>query len=232
MSELPPIPMVLIPLALLFVVWSVRRRARRVAFIRAYRFPPGLIERFGARHPQLDGRARHLVARGLRQFFLAYLKSGRKPVSMPSQVVDDLWHEHILHTRHYQQFCDRAFGRFLHHTPATALGPNRQNNSGLRRVWWHACREENIDPREPARLPLLFALDRQFNIPGGFRYALNCQALIDRDGASTGQPVHCAGDMTSTAFDGSSDGFGDSWFSGDGDGDGDGGGDGGGCGGD
>ena len=34
-----------------------------------------------------------LVSRGLRQFFLAYLMSGKRYVSMPSRVADELWHE-------------------------------------------------------------------------------------------------------------------------------------------
>jgi len=38
---------------------------------------------------------------GLRQFFLAHLKSGRRYVSMPSQVADGLWHEFILFTKNY-----------------------------------------------------------------------------------------------------------------------------------
>eukprot|EP01034_Spumella_vulgaris_P038231 gene38231-47204_t len=74
------------------------------------------------KHPQLTTKECQLVAQGLRQFFLAHLKSGRKYVSMPSQVADDLWHEFILYTMNYQQFCQHAFGRFLHHTPAVVLG--------------------------------------------------------------------------------------------------------------
>ncbi len=40
---------------------------------------------------------------------------------MPSQVVDDAWHEFILFTRAYQQYCNKALGRYLHHTPAEAM---------------------------------------------------------------------------------------------------------------
>lgn len=232
MSDLVDIILLIVLLAALAKGWSLWRTHRRVRFIRTYGFPNGLLDRLAARHPNLDGRERHLVARGLRQFFIAYLRGGRKFVSMPSQVVDDLWHEFILYTRNYEAFCRKAFGRFLHHTPAAVLGPNRQSNTGLRRVWWHSCREEKIDPRRPKRLPLLFALDQQLGIESGFHFALDCHGLQrgGRDGSSTA--VHCAGDMSSTAFDGSSDGFGASWFGDGGDGDGGGDGCGGGCGGD
>ena len=89
---------------------------------------------------------------------------------MPSVVADSLWHEFILYTREYQRFCRRAFGGFLHHTPAVVLSDDKKNNEGLRRVWWYTCKYENIDPKNPTRLPLLFALDAKLNIPNGFVY--------------------------------------------------------------
>lgn len=200
---------------------------RREAFIKAYAFPPGLLAKLVRRHPQLGGQEVRQVEQALRQYFLIYLKSGRKFVSMPSQVVDDLWHEFILYTRNYQIFCKKAFGRFFHHTPAAVLSPReRRGNEGLRRVWWHACQEEGIDPRKPDRLPLLFALDGAFRIEDGFFYTPDCKALRGGGG-------QCGGDFCDSGIDGCTDGFGDGG-GGDGDGDGgDGGGDGGdgGCGG-
>lgn len=216
----------------LLVVWLRWRQAARAEYIRTYMFPKGIFDRLQARRPELTLKDCQLTAHALRQFFLAYLKSGRRFVSMPSQVADDLWHELILYTRHYDAFCDKAFGGFMHHTPAVVLGADRQNNAGLRRIWWYACLEENINPRQPTRLPLLFALDTKLNIPNGFRYTPNCDALRrqeNRDGS--GGTTHCGGDFSDSSYDGSTDGFGDS-SSGDGGSGGDSGGDGGGgCGG-
>jgi hypothetical protein len=166
----------------------------------------------------------------LRDFFEAYLRSGLKPVSMPSQAVDELWHEFILYTRHYQRFCDQAFGRFLHHTPAGALSKQYDRNVGLRRVWWQCCKMEGIDPRAAKRLPLLFALDTQLALADGFHYAVDCRGLRKAgDDAAVGAGVgtQCATDMSDTSFDGTTDGMGDSGSGCSGDG----GGDGGGCGG-
>ena len=120
------------------IIWFYLRALRRAEFIRAYAFPKGLYDKFAARRPELERKDFALVARGLRQFFLAYLKSGRRFVSMPSQAADDLWHEFILYTKNYEQFCAKAFGGFLHHSPAAVLTPaQQQGNEGLRRVWWH-----------------------------------------------------------------------------------------------
>lgn len=209
------------------------RRLRRADFIRDYTWPPGLLDKLQAKHKGFRRKESALVAEGLRQFFLAYLNSGKRYVAMPSQVADDLWHEFILYTRAYEQFCARAFGGFLHHTPALALSPaTRASNEGLRRVWRQCCREENIDPVRPTRLPLLFALDKKLRIPGGFYYTADCAA--QRVGAPGGASGHCGGDFADSSIDGSTAGFGDgaSGDAGDSSSGGDGGGDGGGsCGG-
>jgi hypothetical protein len=198
-----------------------RRETRRAEFIRHYAFPKGLLERLQLRQAGLPAKDAQLVARALRQFFLAHLQSGHRFVSMPSQVADELWHEFILYTRAYDDFCRRAFGRFMHHTPAVVLSADKRGNAGLRRTWWWCCQEENINPRRPTRLPLLFALDAKLGIAGGFVYTPDCRALrANGDGSS-----HCGADFGSGGFDGGTDGFGD------GGGGGSDGGDGGGCGG-
>jgi len=194
---------VLAALGYFWIRWHVSKREE---FIRTEPFPPGLLDKLAAKRPELALKDRQLVARALRQFFLAYLKSGRKFVSMPSQLADDLWHEFILYTRHYQAYCGKAFGGYLHHTPVVVLGVNQRDNAGLRRVWWHCCREENIDPRSPTRLPLLFALDGKFSLADGFRYAADCAAL--RKGGDG--KVYCGGDFAGSGGGDGSDGFGDS----------------------
>jgi hypothetical protein len=109
------------------------------------------------------------------------------------------------------------------------LGGHRRNNEGLRRVWWYCCKYENIDPVHPTRLPLLFALDTKLNIPGGFVYHPQCEALR-RDGVAG--TAHCGGDFSDSSIDGSSAGFGDAGSDGSGHGGSSGGGGGGGGGGD
>jgi hypothetical protein len=210
-------------------LWRQKVALAREHFIRNGELPRGLFANLQKRRPELTLKDCQLVAQALRQFFLAYLHGGKQPVSMPSQVVDELWHEFILFTRHYEAYCRQAFGGFLHHAPAVTLSDNRRGNAGLRRVWWWACKADNINPRRPARLPLLFAIDAKLAIAGGFVYALDCHAALVRQSAEGdgggGTVVHCAGDFGSDSFDGGTEGFGD------GGGSSDGGGDGGGCGG-
>lgn len=184
--------------------------------MRRYVLPKGIFEKLREGHPELSTKDCQLITQALRQFFLAYINGGFKPVAMPSQVVDDLWHEFILYTRAYNQFCSKAFGRFMHHTPAAVLGSVAGQNVGLRRCWYLVCREEGINPKKPTRMPLLFAIDRKLNIPGGFHYVPDCNRLgrTDKDG----RPIHCGGDFGYSCGTGDSgllDGFGDSNCSGD-----------------
>lgn len=211
----------------LVVLWRRHLKLKREAYIRRYALPRGLYEKVIQRHPQLTHKDMALVSQGLRQFFLAYLKSGHQFVSMPSQIADDLWHEFILYTQHYQDFCQQAFGRFLHHTPAVVIRSGSKSNAGLRRCWRYVCMEENIAPRNPSRLPLLFALDAKFDIPNGFRYMPDCGG-VRRQGEQSANSgtVYCGGDFSDSSIDGNTDGMDDGGSEGSSDG-----GDGGGCGG-
>ena len=162
--------------------WELSRRRQ---FIREARLPSFLVPTLREAYPQLSAGDADLVLRGLRQFFLAYLRSDKRFVAMPSQVVDVAWHEFILHTRAYEAWCAAAFGKLLHHTPAEVLGRDPKRNDGLRRAWFWACKEESIDPRKPSRLPLLFALDKKFDIPGGYSYVPDCSDIDRQNGSST-----------------------------------------------
>lgn len=191
---------------LLVVQWQRRRALQRLEYIRTCELPRGLFERLRKRRPTLGLKDCQLVGHAMRQFFLAHAMSGRKYVSMPSQVVDDLWHEFILYTKHYDAFCRQAFGKFLHHTPAAAVGSNRTADEGLRRVWHFVCREENINPRNPSRLPLLFAIDAKLGIEDGFTYVADCKSKQQAAAGANSRVIHCGSDLGGSSFDGTGDG--------------------------
>ncbi len=180
-------------------IFLVVRSKNRESYIRNFQFPRGLNRRLSHHHPHLTAEQIQLVVDGLRQFFRINLKSGRMNVAMPSQVVDDLWHEFILYTKAYQSFCNKAFGHFLHHTPAVVMTPRqKKNNAGLKRAWHFACQDEKIAPAAAARLPLIFALDAQLGIANGFRYALDCS----QTGTAAG--MYCSGELASSSCSSSS----------------------------
>jgi hypothetical protein len=200
-------------------------RWRRERFIREAPLPQFLKRKLRETYPQLSQKDAALVERGLRQFFLACHRSRRRFVAMPSRVVDAMWHEFILHTQAYRDWCALALGRFLHHTPSEVLAANAVHNDGLRRAWYWACKDEAIHPRLPTRLPLLFALDTKLAIASGFHYLPDCRGLFGaRDGE--GGAIQCGTSFGDGSASGDGGGFGGEASS---DGGGDGGG--GGCGG-
>ncbi|MCI0468050.1 MAG: hypothetical protein L0Y57_13805, partial [Beijerinckiaceae bacterium] len=98
----------------------------RKSYICGYEWPQGLLGRFKEHYPTLTEEDLDLVSRGLKQFFIAYVMGEKKYVAMPSRAADGLWHEFILYTRAYEEFCRVTFGSFFHHTPALALAPDRK----------------------------------------------------------------------------------------------------------
>jgi len=58
--------------------------------------------------------------------FMVLLALGNRNLAMCSKEVDEIWHNHILFTRDYAQFCQSIFGSFVHHMPATSAQPVSQ----------------------------------------------------------------------------------------------------------
>ena len=193
------------------LLWRKWSRQRRAAYLENYPYEQYLDKRLAAKRPELTAEQRAEVLLALRDYFQICRMAGRRMVAMPSQVVDDAWHEFILFTRQYERFCRHGFGRFLHHTPAEAMRSPTDATEGIQRAWRLACAKEGINPKKPDRLPRLFALDASLVIAGGFFYQLDCMAA--KPGAASagfcashiGCGGGCSGDSGGSS-DSSSDG--------------------------
>jgi hypothetical protein len=193
------------------LLWRKWSRQRRAAYLENYPYEQYLDRRLAAKRPELTAEQRAEVLLALRDYFQICRMAGRRMVAMPSQVVDDAWHEFILFTRQYERFCRHGFGRFLHHTPAEAMRSPTDATEGIQRAWRLACAKEGINPKKPDRLPRLFALDASLVIAGGFFYQLDCMAA--KPGAASdgfcashiGCGGGCSGDSGGSS-DSSSDG--------------------------
>lgn len=49
--------------------------------------------------------------------FLVWKSLYPKKLIAPTEEVDEVWHEFILHTEPYREFCKRNFGAFIDHRP-------------------------------------------------------------------------------------------------------------------
>ena len=133
--------------------------------------PPGCLVRLRRHHPSLSDADLARVESGLRDWFHVCAATGGQQVAMPSPVVDDLWHEFILHTRDYARFCDAALGRFLHHTPTAAMGKDEHDGqSAALRTTYEAALPRHSGPG----LPALFCLDAELGLPAAPRYVQRC----------------------------------------------------------
>lgn len=157
-----------------FVVSNRQRKKARERHILEYEFPAPIARKVKEAYPHLTDEQVQLVIQALRDFFLISIKAKGRMVAMPSKVVDVAWHEFIVFTKAYQRFCRVGLGRFLHHTPSEAMTSPTVAQAGIARAWRLACAKELINPKSPTRLPLLFAIDAQLEIPEGYYYSLNC----------------------------------------------------------
>jgi hypothetical protein len=161
----------------------------RDRIVRSYIFPVDAIENFKLKYPLMSSRECDLVIAALKQFFLINLISDNGPIAMPSMAVNTLWREFILHTKSYRLFCEAIFGSFMHYTPVVVCDEFGRDFAGLEQCWLFACKEEGINPREPVRLPLLFALDARLKIPDGICYEPGCSD--PRKQYRDGKTIYC-----------------------------------------
>ena len=145
---------------------------KRLEFITRYSFDLASKEKLSELHPNLAPHEIERVFDGLRQFFTIAHYSQQRKITMPSRVVDDAWHEFILSTVGYASFCKNAFGRFYNHEPSSPVASPENIFPSLKRTWVIACRLENIDPRNPMRVPLIFAIDSILRIKDGNNYEI------------------------------------------------------------
>lgn len=140
----------------------------------AYRFPSSVRQRFAFAHPDLAPENMRKVEDATRQWFRLAARHPKTKFAMPSVAVDAMWHEMVLHTREYQEFCEQALGRFLHHEPESAMSVADAAANRAKRLknTFHLAQQD--EGGEPPALPLLFRVDRETGIRGGRRYLADC----------------------------------------------------------
>lgn len=161
--------------------------SRRLAFIAEAEFPEGALARVALAFPSFGPEQLRLCEQGFRQYASACALEGLESgVAMPSKAVDELWHQLMLHSRFYHEFCQEAFGGYLHHEPGPLAGAARScarperapcaggggresNEKGdLARAWRGAARVQGL---EDSGIPLLFQADALTGVPQGFIYS-------------------------------------------------------------
>jgi hypothetical protein len=150
---------------------KVRKQKRELDYIKSYPFPAEIKRKLLARYPHLTESQGDRVLQGLRSYFHICRKYDRQ-TAMPSLVVDAAWHEFLLFSQDYTEFSRGALGHYFQHVPTIRLESPLAAQKSLMNAWRRSCLEEDIDPDNPRRLPLLFALDAELAIADGFIYSI------------------------------------------------------------
>ena len=155
------------------------RTAHRVAAIDAYRFPAAVRQRLASEHDSLSQSGLDQVESAARQWFRLAARHPRAKLTMPSLIAAALWTELSRQTTEYAAFCTEAFGRAfpaLGATGRTSIDrPTSTGPAGLPGALAGTLRLARQDENSgPTALPLLFRIDQQLTVHGGYRYLADC----------------------------------------------------------
>ena len=189
MGELVIFTGILFALCGLYDQYQTQRLFKRRLFIETYSFSVDIVEKVKCQYPHLGEGKLSRVMEGLREYFILDMEKGfLTTLSMPSQVVDVALKEFLLNvTDDELRKLRLGFGLvnatdyelrklrlgFRVYISTKITSPSAQREDGINHAWELCCKLETIDATNPARLPLLFALDAELDIPDGFRYSLD-----------------------------------------------------------
>ncbi|WP_330327890.1 glycine-rich domain-containing protein [Streptomyces pseudovenezuelae] len=81
---------------------------------------PYLIEKLLKEQIVDSAEEAELLFREVKRYFVMVHEHPDRPWQMHSLRVDEAWHQFILFTVEYQKYCERFFGRYVHHAPSNA----------------------------------------------------------------------------------------------------------------
>lgn len=55
-------------------------------------------------------------------------------VIIPGPVIDEIWHDHILHTKKYIKFCETYLNEYLHHDPYDHSEPPKDHKTNVEKT--------------------------------------------------------------------------------------------------
>ncbi|HWD90795.1 MAG TPA: hypothetical protein VG938_00465 [Verrucomicrobiae bacterium] len=106
---------------------TIQRRADRqidLAYVIAYQFDP-LVYRMVDKYKWTEAAARECFEDLKKFLYMAVLAD--KPVA-PTEKLDEMWHNFILYTMDYAEYCQTRFGLFVHHRPRRRDDPKSTRN--------------------------------------------------------------------------------------------------------
>lgn len=91
-----------------------------------------ITDKLAAAHPLWSDSFIRRAIRAYKQFLFVSRKARQQGVRVtPHKAVDEVWHEHVLITKHYMADCNAIFGHYLHHHPGEVGKPSTQDQTAF-----------------------------------------------------------------------------------------------------
>jgi hypothetical protein len=82
--------------------------------------PPGLYEKLLRLHIIGSREEGSILFDEVKKYLVLSEVHSCRRIPMFSRRIDEAWHQFVLFTAHYAEFCGRFFGKFMHHEPTEA----------------------------------------------------------------------------------------------------------------
>ena len=162
----------LIVLLIGFLLLQQKEQRKQDIFIDNYKFPKRVELNIKELYQHLTDEDVQIILEGLKEYFKLYIISNRRMIVIPSLLISKAWYEFMQSKSEYNDFCQNAFGFFLHHAPIVKIQQNEANYD-LKVLWTLVCNREDINPNDPNKLPFIFLLDEKFKINAGYKFSLS-----------------------------------------------------------
>lgn len=157
-----------------------------MTYLKNYKIPVVVKNKF-MKENKIEEKDYVLVEKALKQFFaMFFLASHKKHTKndnflMTSKVVDELWHEFVLDTRSYHDFCNKTFGKYLHHAPAGTSSSSKEKEA-LKHTYKTSKVLKEYDLNfMSGSLPLIFMVDSLVGFPDGLTYDYSDLETLTRE---------------------------------------------------
>ena len=159
---------------ILFLLYYIMTsQKRREKYIKHYEFPLALHETLPSQFSQIE---KEQIIEALRAYFLIVNQANNAKFFVPSKILLQTWRA-FIELDEYTFFSEKAFDEIIR-PPARSKKINKNTlRNAFKTVWSLAQKQENIEDKKSRKLPSIFQLDTNLNIPKGtvYRFKKNKQ---------------------------------------------------------
>ncbi|WP_428024038.1 hypothetical protein [Arcobacter sp.] len=160
-------------LLLIFFEYVRREQLKKENFIDNYELPKQIFTNLKKHYPNLKDKDFDLIDKAYKMYLKLFIQFGRYLIPIPSVILDRVQIE-FMHCKEYNNFSKQAFGFYLTKSKFTKMKSKNEPNIDTSTVWTLSCDYENIDAKNPEKLPKIFEIDKLINIDDGIKYTINC----------------------------------------------------------